>query len=129
MPAGWRSSGAAGRELEPAFAVAHRQRYGYCPPDGTPIEVVSFRVTAKVPSRPIERMRLQLADCVSTPRPCYFGKEIGNPRTDVRTTRACLRDEPRTGPLLISEPDATTLVPPGARARLDDWDNLVITLR
>ena len=38
------------------------------------------------------------------------------------------REEPRRGPLLIDEYDATTLVPPGCSARLDDFDNIVIKI-
>ena len=33
---------------------------------------------------------------------------------------------PKPGPLLIDEYDATTLVPPGCRARLDAHGNIVI---
>jgi N-methylhydantoinase A len=36
--------------------------------------------------------------------------------------------ESRTGPLIIEEYDATCLVPPGAKARQDDFGNIIIEL-
>ena len=38
------------------------------------------------------------------------------------------RAEARRGPMLIDEYDATTLVPPGCSAQLDDFDNIVIRI-
>ena len=32
------------------------------------------------------------------------------------------------GPLIVAERDSTTLVPPGARASLDPWENILISL-
>jgi N-methylhydantoinase A len=58
---------------------------------------------------------------------CYFGSGKGTIATEV-IARDALRQGPRQGPLIIGEPDGTTLVPPGAGARLDDLGNVVITL-
>jgi N-methylhydantoinase A len=38
------------------------------------------------------------------------------------------RTEPRGGPLLIDEYDATTLVPPRCSVRLDHFNNIVIRI-
>jgi N-methylhydantoinase A len=35
---------------------------------------------------------------------------------------------PRTGPLIVEEYDATCVIPPGARARLDAGGSIVIEL-
>jgi N-methylhydantoinase A len=59
-------------------------------------------------------------------RQAYFGPEIGWMEAAV-VGRADLL-EARTGPLIIEEYDATCLVPPGAKARQDDFGNIIIEL-
>jgi N-methylhydantoinase A len=58
-------------------------------------------------------------------RQAYFG-DYGWLDTPV-VSRADLRSG-RDGPLIVEEYDATSLVPPGARAELDDAGNIVIAL-
>jgi N-methylhydantoinase A len=41
--------------------------------------------------------------------------------------RAALSETPREGPLIVQEYDATCLVPPGARAALDGFGDIVLT--
>jgi N-methylhydantoinase A len=133
MPDGWHesghnSAGAVAARLEVDFAAAHRVRYGYNPPPGTPVEIVSLRATGREPAQPVSRIKLARAAAQSSaPRQCYFGPALGVLTTDV-ITRESLRDAQRAGPLIIGELDGTTLVPPGATARLDDFDNVVIAL-
>jgi N-methylhydantoinase A len=57
-------------------------------------------------------------------RRAYFGPEIGWIETPV-LRRADLAHE-RAGPLIVEEYDATCLVLPGWRARLDDAADIVI---
>jgi N-methylhydantoinase A len=42
--------------------------------------------------------------------------------------RATLASAPREGPLIVQEYDATCLVPPGARAAVDAFGNIVIAV-
>ena len=58
-------------------------------------------------------------------RLAYFGPAHGPIPTPV-IGRADLDDRPRSGPLLIDEYDATTLVPPECAAHLDPHGNIVI---
>lgn len=129
MPGDWRKSGAdIAARLGADFAAAHKVRYGYNPPAGTPVEIVSFRMTGRERSGPAGRIRLAgQATAAAGARPCYFGPVLGTLTTEV-IARDGLRDGPRTGPLIIGEVDGTTLVPPGAVARLDEFDNIVIAL-
>jgi N-methylhydantoinase A len=60
-------------------------------------------------------------------RSAYFGRVHGVLATPV-VDRAALGSEPRPGPLLIDEYDATTLVPPGTRAWRDGSGNIVIEI-
>jgi N-methylhydantoinase A len=42
--------------------------------------------------------------------------------------RATLAASARKGPLIVQEYDATTLLPPGAEAEVDEFGNIVISL-
>ena len=58
-------------------------------------------------------------------RRCYFGRERGSVDTAV-LSRAALSPEPIAGPLVIEDYDATTVVPPGWLAHLDDNGSIVM---
>jgi len=79
------------------FAREHQRTYGHRA-DGDPVQIVNVRIVARSPRD-------------SFPSALRFDLPSG---------------EPRRGPLLIDEYDATTLVPPGCSARFDDFDNIVI---
>jgi N-methylhydantoinase A len=126
LPADWR--GAAGADaVAVAFAREHERTYGHAAL-GDPIQVVNLRVTARL-IRPDTRRTVRLASERATPaggtRRAHFGPERGTLATPV-LARAELGAEPRPGPLLIDEYDATTLIPPGAAASLDPHGNILI---
>jgi N-methylhydantoinase A len=60
-------------------------------------------------------------------RRAYFGPEHSWVETAV-IPREALNAEPRPGPFIVEEYDATTVVPPGAAARRDDWGNILISV-
>ena len=60
------------------------------------------------------------------PRGAYFGPDAGWLDTAV-VSRADLAT-PRSGPCIVEEYDATCLVSPGARAALDEYNNILIEL-
>jgi N-methylhydantoinase A len=60
-------------------------------------------------------------------RRAYFGPAHGFVDTPV-ISRATLRAGPLDGPVIVEEYDSTCVVPPGARARVDAHENIVITL-
>jgi len=113
------------RHLAEAFAREHERTYGH-KAEGDPIQVVNLRLTARV--RGGERPAMRLANAGRGPRAerqAYFGPSHGLLATPV-IARAQLGKRAKPGPLLIDEYDATTLVPPGCRARLDTHGNIVI---
>ena len=55
----------------------------------------------------------------------FFGPEDGWLNTPV-VSRASLRGDVSSGPLIVEEYDTTTVLAPGCRVRLDDWSNMVI---
>ena len=61
-------------------------------------------------------------------RMAYFGTAVGQVETPVLSSRAALAGTPWQGPLVIEEYDGTIVVPPGSRASLDRWANIVIDI-
>jgi N-methylhydantoinase A len=111
-----------------AFHRAHKQRYGYADP-ARPIEVVNVRArftgrTAK-PDLPVSR---------SGPTACRHALTgtwraflDGRYRASAVYDRSRLRAGNRfAGPAIVAEYSATTLVPPGWRARVDRHENLIL---
>jgi N-methylhydantoinase A len=110
------------------FGEEHRRTYGHRSEE-EPIELVSLRLIAHAastqppagPARFASRPSRELA-----PRRAYFG-----PRYGFLETLVLAREDlatPLDGPLIVEEYDATTVVPPNARARLDEYGNIVMEL-
>ncbi|MBO0911413.1 MAG: hydantoinase/oxoprolinase family protein [Acidobacteria bacterium] len=118
----------AGENLAAQFHDAHRKRYGHSNPAGR-VEVVNVRVRMISSSAPIDFAR----------RPAGAGDPS---RARVKKKRVVFEDEwvetgvfdrnllvpgdCLTGPAIVHEYSATTVVPPGCRARVDEYSNLVI---
>jgi len=112
-----------------AFHRAHERRYGYSDPSRL-AEVVNVRarmigatpkpaLARERPARPNAKAAL-----TSRSRSIFVGRVVSTPVYD----RAKLRAGNRfPGPGIVSEYSATTVVPPGWRARVDSYGNLVLT--
>jgi N-methylhydantoinase A len=117
--------------LEEAFGREHERTYGHRAGPDEPVEIVSLRVVGRgVPDRPRVPSRVQIARgeaAAGTTRRVYFGPDEGWITTPIlgRTDFAT----PGEGPAVIEEYDATCVVPPGARAWLDEWGDIVMELR
>ena len=122
------------RQLIAGFHRAHAQRYGYSHPERE-IELVTLRLRATVKS-PQFRLPSQLPErnAISSAKrrphveqsPVVFG---GKPRP----TRIYERDrlavgKKYSGPAVVTEYSATTVVPPGLSFRLDRAGNLLIAV-
>lgn len=119
----------AGRDLIEAprlFAEAHRRSYGYDLP-GNPIEIVTLRVTGRLPRDATIPGHARPAGGRPETRRVYFGRDLGAHDTPV-IGRAGLGPAPRPGPFVIEEYEGTTLVPPDGTACLDPDGNILITL-
>ena len=115
-------------DLAASFHRAHRERYGYAQEDNE-IEIVSawLRSLGLVPKLPVTKIPVSRG----TAKPhgstiTYFGGRKQN----VNIYR---RDELRGGvklktPCIVTEYSATTLIPAGARARIDTHGNILIEL-
>ena len=71
-------------------------------------------------------IRLESGSADLGSRQAYFGPEEGWQTTPI-VSRAALAGEARAGPLIVEEYDSTTVVRPGWRAELDDWNDIVLT--
>jgi N-methylhydantoinase A len=126
VPENWPDNGGVDA-LATAFAGEHERTYGHAAP-ADPIQVVNVRVTARLVRGavwPAVRLGSERVPAAGGTRPAHFGREHGTLATPV-LARADLDTGPRSGPLLVDEYDATTLVPPAAMARLDEHGNILI---
>src|SRR5436190_24951 len=116
--------------LAEAFGQEHERTYGHRAGPDEPVEIVSLRVVAQgLPDRPRvpERLRIDRRGGGDPPtRRVYFGPDRGWQETPI-LDRPDLAT-PRVGPCIIEEYDATCVVPPGARAALDAYGNIMIEL-
>lgn len=117
--------------LSEAFEREHETSYGHRFPGAKRIEIVSLRVNASVTGERIELTPGMLAASgpsgARSSRTAYFGPDHGFLRTPV-ISRADLGGASGEGPLIVEEYDSTVIIPPHARARLDGWGNIEITL-
>ena len=115
--------------LPALFAAEHERTYGFRAPDAEPVELIGLNVVARgIPGRPRLPERIPpAAAAVPASRRAWF-EHAGWVDTPV-LDRARLDAEPRPGPLIVQEYDATCLVPPGAAAALDRFGNIVVGIR
>ncbi|HKG21784.1 MAG TPA: hydantoinase/oxoprolinase family protein, partial [Blastocatellia bacterium] len=110
-----------------AFHAAHRERYGYADP-ARPSEIVSLRVRATgITDKPV--LRRTAAKGGPKAEPSYFAKVHLTEKA--RPAPVYSREEFKAGmevagPAIITEYSSTTLVPPGRKATVDPWLNLII---
>ncbi|MBI4336773.1 MAG: hydantoinase/oxoprolinase family protein [Chloroflexi bacterium] len=123
--------------LTEAFHGEHEKTFGYRSQEA--VQVVALRLVARgVPERPRAPERLLMrarsgSRLTRGARRAYFGADhasgaAGEWRDTPVLLRADLQAGPQPGPLVIEEYDATTVVPPGARAWLDEWGNIIIEM-
>ncbi len=123
--------------LEEAFGQEHERTYGHRAGEEEPVELTEIRLVAEVPSEQFLASAAPLAETTENSqrpaRSAYFGSDTDNgpasggwletpvlARSDLTT--------PKAGPCIIEEYDATCIIPPGARAEIDRYDNIQITL-
>jgi N-methylhydantoinase A len=119
--------------LVDGFHALHQQRYGHSHP-AEPVEVVNLRVRAVVPGTPPEFEPLPAAGDTTAAvalvgeAPAWFAAgDAAAPRPTRRYNRErLLAGHTLSGPAVIYQLDATTVVPPGWLARVDRAGHLVL---
>ena len=118
--------------IEESFGVEHERTYGHRAGPEEPVELVNIELVGQgIPDRP--RVPDTLRADLLGPRPqaghrrqAYYGPDVGWIDTPVHAREDLA--SPMDGPLIVEEYDATCLVPPGARATLDDYGNIIVEL-
>ena len=121
----------AGPNMIQGFHNEHRKRYGYADERRT-VEVVNVRVRMIAAAEPIAmprraRSKRNCPQAVVDNKPVMFGKEWIESaiiERDLLSSGNCFR-----GPAIIHEYSATTVVPPGCQAEVDEYSNIVIQVR
>ncbi len=116
------------RDFVTRFHAAHRRRYGYADEDRR-VEVVNVRVRMIASSEPVPLPKRKMTRgnarqaIVKQRRVLFDGHASRAPVYD----RAKLRPgDAFAGPAIVAEYSATTVLPPGCRARIDARENIVI---
>jgi N-methylhydantoinase A len=110
--------------LREAFLAAYERLYGYAGEPGLAVEIVAVRVVGRLPTG--RRLRPSAPPVPASPpraRLARFGRD------SLETTviaRGHLDGGWQPGPLIVEEYESTVVIPPGARARLDDFGSILI---
>ena len=118
-------------QLEDLFGQEHERTYGHRAGPEEPVELVNAQLIgmgipdqSRIPEKvTVERRGPQGA---LPNRQAYFGRDIGWIDTPVLHRSDLAKS--MSGPLIIEEYDATCLVPPNAKASLDEFGNILIDL-
>jgi len=117
------------RNLLADFHQEHHRRYGYAHPTRE-VELVTLRLRAVVKSTTTRAGKIDHVGSVSPPKirtTVVF--ENKNLPTSVYSRDVLDPDKTYSGPAIITEYSATTVVPPRARFQLDRAANLIVTIR
>lgn len=120
-------------DLAKLFHAEHQQRYGYHHA-GREIELVTLRLRARMAAPKLDLVRDQRSksaghshrpEAVERDRVIFQGRLVATPVYE----REGLREGRKlTGPAVITEYSATTVIPPGKRFWVDRAENLVIEI-
>ena len=125
---GYELNVSAGQKMLPDFHATHRKRYGHAD-ENRKVEVVNVRVRMTASSHPVELQRKPLAGPECTRAVLKKKRAIFADQWCAATVfqRDLLSPGNRfEGPALVHEYSATTVVPPGCRAQVDEQSNLMI---
>lgn len=120
------------RDAAARFHEAHSRLYGFSSPEH-PVELVNIRIRAAgTPTEKPEIESLSLSgpqvpeNALRGKRPVIF--DTGTVQTPIIDRDRIRPGNTVSGPAIITEYSSTTVVPPGAGARVDAYENLVITV-
>ena len=135
VPIGWKPGVALDiNAVLASFHAEHERTYGHAS-SGDIVEMVNIRALGSLRSQQARKYDAQrasgsrnsTADGVEGTKRCaYFGPAHGFIQTPV-ISRATLRQGSLLGPVIVEEYDSTCVIPPDARASVDQNENIVIT--
>jgi N-methylhydantoinase A len=119
--------------IEETFHAAYRQRFSRDIRE-VPVEVVSWRLTVTGPRPALDLCwgrngEAERGDPGPKARRLVFFADAGRHADCPVYDRYCLRPgTPLKGPAVVEDRESTTIIPPGARATVDDLNSLAIEL-
>ncbi|MEM7408550.1 MAG: hydantoinase/oxoprolinase family protein [Pseudomonadota bacterium] len=117
-------------ELIEAFGAEHERTYGHRAGPEEPVELVNVELVGRgiaLAERVPDRLKTSRTSVTASSREAYFGDDHGWHTTPVVGRDALQLGEASAGPLIVEEYDATCVVPPGWRASLDTFGNIVLS--
>ncbi|MGH2985577.1 MAG: hydantoinase/oxoprolinase family protein [Solirubrobacterales bacterium] len=121
-------------ELVSEFLRRHEEEFGYSVGlEFTSVEFVNARLTALGPA-PVGELRLDetqgtAEDAVIEARKVHFAEVGGWVESTIYDRDRLFAGAELNGPAIVQELDSTTIVPPGARVRVDEYRNMIIDVR
>jgi N-methylhydantoinase A len=117
--------------MREVFETAYKRQYGRIETT-MPVEIVAWRVVVSGDKPVIDLVAARPAtvegDAKKGNRDIYFGPETGFVSAPVYDRYGLIPGSSFEGPSVFEERESTTVVPPGAKARIDDALNLVVDL-
>jgi N-methylhydantoinase A len=116
-------------DIAAAFHRAHHARYGYAQKSNV-VEIVAARLRSAGVVEKLKQRRLPAASQIAPRRSGYSEAVFSGQKVRAAVYN---RDELRAGaelrgPCIVTEYSSTTLIPKGAKARVDVYGNLIISL-
>jgi N-methylhydantoinase A len=124
--------GRTAESLRGAFDRVYAHRYGYSDARAA-VELVTASVTV-TGTGPEVRLAEQpggarhVAEARKPDRPVYFPETRGYAPCAVYDRARLPVGASIAGPAIVEEPESTTVLPPGTRAEVDRWANLIVTV-
>ena len=118
-------------ELIPRFHAGHEREFGYAlSGEVADVEFVNLRAAllGQMPPIALPTRRESASESRRAVEPAYFFEQKDFVDTDFVARDSLARDEAVVGPVVIEEWDSTTVVPPGARAKVVGEGEIVIQL-
>jgi N-methylhydantoinase A len=122
---------AARPRIVEAFGAVYRRLYGRVA-DGIPLEAVNWRVVVSGPT-PLLDLRWFNSRTVGASaalkgyRPVYFAKYDDYHSTPVYDRYQLGHGSTLAGPAIVEERESTAVIGPGARGKIDEFANLIVT--
>ena len=121
-------------QLVKDFLARHDSEFGYSVGlEFTSVEFVNARLTALGPAPVGELRRDETSggadDALLESRQVHFAEGGGWMDAAIYDRDKLLAGASIEGPAIVQEVDSTTVIPPGARAEVDEYRNLIIDVR
>ena len=119
--------------IKQAFDRVYALNFGYNAPE-TPVEGVTWWVSASCPAPRVELKRakkgkVSTEEALKEKRKVYFPEYKDYIDCNIYDHYRLLPGTIITGPAIVEERESTTVITPGDVAEIDEWGNLLVTLK